>query len=251
METQPTITATKQIHQSRINISLDEQASLEDNDTNTSSPMKEYILQQQARINEIIGNATLFHDHYSELTQNIISSMNKQIKSYVKNSKKSIMKDIYSLVIDSIDWSSLQTKLTDMLKSNKSNLSTGNWNHIVKPEGSISQYDDDILTNMLLNCDVENVKNFQKCRKIAINQLNELVSDVDEFETQLCQYRTEVVKSCLDNNINVLFNYHFNYVNDLFHKRNPQSTVIIDGKEIKLVKSQKAFITSALKTLIQ
>lgn len=215
-----------------------------------NSPMLDYMLQQQARIFELLDNATLFKEHYHELTTNIISSMNKQIKNYVKNSKKSILKDVYALVVDSIDWEQLQTKLADMLKAKKHNVPPGEWLPIHKPSASISEYDDDILTNMLLNCDIENVKLFQKCRKIARSQLNELITDVREFENELCNYRTTVVKQCLDSNITVLFNYHFNYVNSLFHKKQAQDTATIDNKEVKLVKSQKAFITSALKTLL-
>lgn len=215
----------------------------------TESPMKEYVIQQRSRIAEILGNATLFKEHYTDLTQNIISSMNKQIHSYVKNSKKSIMVDIFKLTVESIDWSVLQAKLGDMLRQKQPNVNPGNWQPLPKPSVSIEAYDEDVLTNMLLNCDVDHAKDFAKYRKLARSQLDELIDDVGSFETELCEYRAQAVKKC-ESNVNVLFNYHFNYVNDMYYKRSTQSTIVINGKEIKLKKSQQEFITSALKTLI-
>ena len=211
--------------------------------------MREYIVGQQSRIAEIIDNATLFKEHYKDLTQNIVSSMNKQIRSYVKNSKKSIMVDIYNLTVDGIDWTSLQEKLGDKLRHKESNVNPGTWKPLPKPSVSIELFDDDVLTNMQLNCDVDHVKEFAKYRKLAHEQLSELIDGIGDFETELCAYRTNAVKIC-ESNINVLFNYHFNYVNDLFHKRSTQPSIIINNKEIKLKKSQQEFITSALKTLI-
>lgn len=211
--------------------------------------MKDYVISQQSRIEEIINNATLFKEHYSELTQNIIASMNKQIKSYVKNSRKSIMVDVCKLVIDGIDWNELQNRLAELLKSKHDNINVGKWIKLPKPSVSIEGFDDDVLTNMMLNCDVEHVKDFAKCRKIAKSQLAELLNDIDNFETELCDYRADMVKRC-QSNVTVLFNYHFNYANDMYHKRNPSQTVVIDGKEIKLKRSQKEFITTALKELL-
>lgn len=217
--------------------------------TEFTSPMKEHVIQQIARINEIISNAQLFKANYQDLTQNIITSLNKQLKGYVKDGRRSIMVDVYNLVLEGINWQELQTKIADMIKGKVNNVPTGEWKKIPKPKFSIEPYDDDATTNMILNCDVEHVKEFQRYRKLAKTQLDDLISNVDEFEQQLCQYRATTVELCLQN-VDVLFKHHFNYVNDMLHKKSPSGSVIIDGKEIALKKSQKDFITSALKVLI-
>ena len=45
------------------------------------SPMKQYVLEQKARIDEILSNAQLFKDNYQDLTHNVITSLNKQLKT--------------------------------------------------------------------------------------------------------------------------------------------------------------------------
>jgi len=221
---------------------------------NDVSPMKSCILEQKDRILEIINNANLFKNNYQLLVSNIIPSVNQQLKSYVKNGKKAIIVDIRELVLDSIDWQAQQEKLVQRLKANKYvNISTNCWKHIDKPTATINQFDDDVFTNMILNCSTENVKEFQKYRKLAKSQLDELINDIDTFERELCDYRSEVVKTMM-NNINILFDYHFNYVFDVFNKRSSgssSSSVVIDNKTITLKKSQKEFITSAINALLK
>lgn len=213
------------------------------------SPMKASILTQTSRIEEIISNASLFRENYSELTTNIIASINQQIRSYVKNSKRSILIDIYELVIDSIDWNDLQAKLANRLKSKQPSADPPAWKPLPKPSTSIELFDDDAVTNMLLNCDTEHVKDFSKYRKLCRSQIADLLSDIDAFEAELCEYRTSAVKLMVEN-VSILFDYHYNYVSDMFYKHKASPSVIINNQEIQLKKSQKEFITSALKQLI-
>ena len=214
--------------------------------SNDKSPMKEYILEQTSRINELLSNAQIFKEKYQDLTQNIITSLNNQLKTYQKDGKRSIYVDIYNLTLEAINWEELQQNIEKMLKSNKNNVNPGTWKKLDKLHAKIELLDDDSITNMFIYCDVEHVKEFQKYRKLAKNEISELLSSLDEFEAELCRYRNEMVKVCLEN-VQVLFNHHFNYVNDLFHKRTPPKSVVIDGKEIQLKRSQREFITSALK----
>lgn len=212
------------------------------------SPMKASIQEQKERILEIINNAGLFKTNYQQLISNIIPSVNQQIKSYVKNGKKSILIDIADVLIDSIDWQFQQDRLIQRLKANQYlNIST--WQPIQKPIASINQFDDDVFTNMIINCNVENVKEFQKYRKLAKSQLDDLINDIETFEHDLCEYRSETVK-IMSSNLEILFNYHFNYVLDMYNKHKTTDIIIIDNKEIRMKKSQKEFITSAIKKLL-
>ena len=213
------------------------------------SPMKQHVLEQKARIDELLSNAQLFKDNYQDLTQNIITSLNRQLKQYSKDGKKSINIDIFNLTVEAINWEDLQSKIAEMLKSKKPNVNPGEWKKLSKPTVGLEMYDDDAVTNMILNCDVEHVKEFQKYRKLAKNELNELLDSVEAFEQGLCDYRAAMVQRCLEN-VNFLFNCHFNYVNDVLHKKETKGSIIIDGKEVELKKSQKEFITNALKTVL-
>lgn len=216
-----------------------------------NSPMKNNLMQQTSRIMEIIGNAQLFKAHYDELTENIISSLNQQLKSYNKNAKQSIKVDIYDMVVESINWNELQKQLTQKLQSKSPNVKPAAWINLPKLIVSkLSVYDDDAITNMYINCDESTVKEFSKYRKLAISELNNLSSSLDEFESSLINYRSLCVQHILSNNIQPLFDIHYNYVNDLFHKKNPSNVVQINGKQLTIQKSQKEFIKSALKALI-
>ena len=215
------------------------------------SPMKSSISSQVSRIEEIISNASLFKEHYTELSSNIVPSVSQQIHSYVKNAKRSILVDVYELVVEAIDWADLQTKLANQLKTKKPTTQPAveSWKRLSKPSASIEPFDDDVLTNMLLNCDVDHVKDFSKYRKLCHSQIEELLSSIDAFETDMCEYRTAAVQTMLEN-VSILFDCHYNYVSDMYYKHKAPQTIIIDGQEIKLKKSQKDFITSALKQLI-
>ena len=195
---------------------------------NDISPMKQSILEQKARILEIINNANLFKTNYQLLSSNIIPSVNQQLKSYVKNGRKSILIDIAELVLDSIDWQAEQDKLVQRLKANKYITITSSWQHIDKPTAGINLFDDDVITNMYLNCSTDNVKEFQKYRKLSKSQLDELINDIDSFERELCEYRSETVKQIMDN-IDILFDYHFNYVFDIYNKHKTNENIVIDN----------------------
>ncbi len=216
------------------------------------SPMKAGISNQIERVKQIISNAQVFKENYTELTENIISSINSQLKSYNRNSRKAIMIDIYDMVTEAINWDDLQQSLTSKMKSKTTNVQPSTWTPM--PPLNVSKLptcDDDAIVNMFINCDEVTAKEFSSFRKLATAELNDILTNVDDFETSLINYRTTCVKLILSKNIQPLFDIHFNYVNDLFHKRKSiPTTITINGKQVTLIKSQREFITNALKTLI-
>ena len=117
-------------------------------------------------------------------------------------------------------------------------------------KNSVLNYiDEDVFVNMLMNCGVENVKEFQKYRKLVRAQINELPDNITMFENELCTIREQLV-NVIRGNVQTLSDYHFNYVNDMFHKRSTGRSIIINGKDIELKKSQKDFIVSAMKKIM-
>ena len=143
----------------------------------------------------------------------------------------------------------MQNKLAQMLKSKTPNVSPHPWQHIPQPEVSLELMDNDPFINMFLNCSVENVKEFQRYRKCARETLRSTLEDIETFEQELCQYRASIIE-LIRSNVQTLFDYHYNYVNDVFHKKATSSSVIINGKTIQLKKSQKDFIVGSLRALI-
>ena len=213
------------------------------------SPMMENITQQINEIESIISNANTFKENYSILNKTMIPNINNTLKSYSRDAKMAVLNDAIELVLEGIDWDEMQNKLTSMLKAKTPNVNPHQWQRIPKPSAHLELMDDDPFTNMLINCSVENVKDFQKYRKSARAALSSTLNDVATFENEMCQYRSSVV-DLLRSNIQTLFDYHYNYVNDIYHKRQTSSSVIIDGKNISLKKSQRDFITNGLRDLL-
>ena len=217
------------------------------------SPMKNNIIEQSARIYEIITNASKFKKYYNDLVNNIIDSVNNQCRSYERNSKKSIKADIYDIVVDTIDWTNLQNMLATGLKTGKKPIDNkSKWVDIGDVNSyHIEKYDTDPIINMYSNYGEETVKEYSRYMDEAVDNLNELKNYIDDFEQSLCNYRTNAVKIILEKNVPLLYNIHFKYVNDLMHKKkNIENKVMINGVEIELKKSQKEFICSSLKKLI-
>lgn len=214
-----------------------------------SSPMKEAVESQKSQILEIINNANMFKENYSYLMKNIIEPMNVKLNQYCKDAKKSIIIDAVEMALDGIDWNEQQHNLTSLLKSKSPNIAPHPWRKIPKITGKIEGIDEDVFVNMLMNCSVENVKEFQKYRKLARAQMNELPDNITMFENELCTIREQLV-NIIRENVQTLFDYHFNYVNDMFHKRSTGRSIVINGKDIELKKSQKDFIVSAMKKIM-
>lgn len=215
------------------------------------SQMKNNIITQSSRVAEILSHAGKFKAYYNELTNNVVESMNSMVKNYVKNSKKAILIDIYDGIASGIDFKNLRTKFNSDMSS-KEKLTIPKYNNVnFDLDGyDIDQYDTDVLVNMFSNLDVKTVKKFAAFQDEAIANLSTLVDDLTEFESGLCSFRTNAVQK-MKNNVDVLYAIHVNYAKAIMNKhKNIPEFVTVNGKNIKLVKSQRDFILGGLKTLI-
>lgn len=215
------------------------------------SQMKNNIITQSSRVAEILSHAGKFRAYYNELTNNVVESMNSMVKNYVKNSKKAILIDIYDGIASSIDFKNLRTKFNSAMAS-KENLTIPKYNNVnFDLDGyDIDPYDTDVLVNMFSNLDVKTVKKFAAFQDEAIANLSTLVDDLTEFESGLCSFRTNAIQK-MKNNVDVLYAIHVNYAKAIMNKnKNIPEFVTVNGKNIKLVKSQRDFILNGLKTLI-
>lgn len=226
---------------------------MEFKESESFSPMKNNIIEQTSRIHEILSDASKFKTFYNDLVNNIIDSMNNQCRSYERNSKKSIKVDVYDNVMENIDWESLQNNLANDLKSGKKPSSEIlEWVDIGDvDEFHIEQYDIDPIVIMYSNYAEDTVKEYAKYMDEALENLDEMKNYVEEFEQNLCNYRSNAVKTILEKNVPLLYNIHFKYVNDLMRKKKDiVGKVNLNGVEIELKRSQKEFISSSLKKMI-
>lgn len=215
------------------------------------SPMKNNILEQSARICELVSDAGKFSTFYNELNDNIIATMNEMIKQYTKNSRKAIRIDVFDEVMKTIKWSDLNEKLREDIK-NKQPIKIPKFKPIDTnmKKFSIDLYDNDSIVDMYSYMDEETVEKFAESQDEAIEKLHTLADDVTTFETSLCAYRAKTVEKMVAN-IDSLYALHANYVRAIKNKQTdlPISKTIGD-KEIKFYKSQKEFITNGIKSLL-
>lgn len=215
------------------------------------SQMKNNIITQSTRICEIVSDASKFGSFYNELTNNIVSSMNEMIRTYVKTGRTAILVDIYDELVSQTDWNGLKERFKAAMTDPKpyplpkyTSISTD------LKKFKIDVYDADVLVDMYTNMDEDTVKQFAKSQEEATNNLYELVEDVTAFENALCAYRTKTVAT-MKANIDVLFALHVNYAKAVT-ANSPKipDTTTVNGKVIKFQKAQKAFICDALKTIL-
>ena len=246
------------------------------------SPMRNNVIEQSARIYEIISDARKFKTYYNDLINNVIDSLNSQCRTYVRNSKMSINVDVYDMVMERVNWNELQTRLVNNLKAKKclqdvlkedfkglSNGSTGDgersekslelkWHSLGDLSGyNIEEYDYEPIINMYSNYGEDMLKDYVRYMKEATNSLKDLENDVAEYEKDLCAYRDLAVKIVLNKNLPVLYAIHYGYVKKLMDAGKNKSVsegkreiVKLDGVELELKRSQKEFISSSLKKLI-
>lgn len=215
------------------------------------SNMKNNIITQSTRVCELVSDASKFAAYYNELTNNIVSAMNEMIKTYNKTGKRAILVDIYDAVVGGINWDELKTKFaTDM--NTKGPLKLPQYKSISTDlkRHKIDLYDTDVLVDMYANMDETTVRKFAKLQEDATNNLYELVDNVTAFESALCAYRTDTI-AVMKSNIPVLYALHVNYAKAVMAKdpKIPEN-VTINGKVIPFQKTQKAFISGALRKII-
>ena len=69
------------------------------------------LTQLIAQIKQIINDPVQFKEQYSSITNSLILQLNTTIKGYVKNAKRSILKDINDIIISQIDFEALKNQL--------------------------------------------------------------------------------------------------------------------------------------------
>lgn len=217
-----------------------------------NSQMKNNILNETARIAEIVSHAGKFKENYDKLIKNIVSSMNTTLKNYVKNSRKAILCDIYEHTLSKINWDEMRTRFNKDIKGNKLLVNRLYTIGDDLKNYSLEEYNTEILMNMMINLDEDTstIKKFIKLQDEALNALDELNEELSNFEANLCSYRTKAINVMLEN-VDNLYRLHVNYAKKVLNNEYVDDSINVQGVTIKMYKSQQEFIKNAMKSLLR
>ena len=221
--------------------------------TDSDSPVVIDLVTQLQTVVDTLSDARQFRANYRNLINTLIPNINATCSSYVKDSKESIVADVFTTVVDTIDWNDLRNHLIDDMKSRSTTFTIGEWTPLESlSEYTITEYDVDSIINMFTTCTPETVKQYASYMRESIANVHELLDEVTTFEQRLCEYRTRMVKMVLERNVQILYRIHFNHVFESVKLKTPSAKVVtINGVKVDMKQSQKEFVTNALKTLLR
>lgn len=202
-----------------------------------------------SQIAQIINDPIQFKEQFSSITNSLIPQLNTTIKGYVKNAKRSILKDIKDIILSQIDFESLKTQFKTDIK-NKTLIAPAKWTTIRTKlsKYNILSFDNDMICDLYSLMDQETVKQYARRQNDIIESLNNIIEQGNEFEEKLSIFRVETIKQ-MTNNIEVLYQYHLMNARLMLNKQDVPKTMSINDKTIEWKTSQKEFIISAINTI--
>ena len=217
--------------------------------TLTSQQVKENITQLIAQITQIINDPIQFKEQYSSIMNTLIPQLNSTIKGYVKNAKRSILKDIRDIIVSQIDFETLKNQFKTDIK-NKTLIVPVKWINIKTKlsKYNIEPFDDDMICDLYSLMDQETVKQYARRQNDVVESLNNIIEQCNEFEEKLGLYRIETVKQ-MSTNIEVLYQSHLMNARLMLNKQQVPQTMTINGKTIEWKTSQKEFIVGAINNI--
>jgi hypothetical protein len=215
------------------------------------SPMKNNVIDQCLRIKEFILNPTILVKNYNSLRNGIISSLNTMLESYDITSKQAIKNEIEKNVINNIDFNLLKERLVKDLKNNEPLKIKSLSKRQKLSKFKLPFYDTSYIESLFIDADSDEIKSqrkFRQTQKLAIQELNNVIESLSDYENNMCEYRDSTIRQ-INDDIDVLYSLHANYAKQLKNKMNPDDTISVGNVVFKLKKSQSEFIKSSLPLL--
>jgi hypothetical protein len=203
------------------------------------SVLKNFMISQCSRIQEIISSKELFDIHFQDIMNGIIPAINTQIHDYNITARKAIMVDVHEGLIEDINFKELHDRLTEFIK-NKTYYEMDDIEKIGAIKLKLDKLDDDTFITMFHS------KSPLKYSKQINNELFELIENIEEYENKMSNIRTKIF-AIMKNNIETLYKYHANYVKSLINKEEFKNKLSLTTP---LVKSQSQFIKDALSEML-
>lgn len=203
-------------------------------------------------LNEIISNASLFKNKFSEIA-NIVDSINEQAKMYRKLSVSSIRKDLYDLFESSTDFEKLREELVQKLNSS----SKPSYEikllpvEIINYPIEILDYDQFIeLDNLLDENDKKLIRKFASKRKSVQNDLENYINIIKNYEKKMVKQRQKLIDNIREN-VDRLVDIHASYAWSIKNKADlTEFDKLASDYRLILDKSQKNFIITNVKKML-
>ena len=237
----------------------------EDGTSNTYSSINDYM----ATIKEIVNSSGLFRNRYNQVAHqvNSINSIVDQFNSAILPSLKHDMLDIFE---STVDWDDLHNKLSVDIKSKpkyvQPDLKPFKFN--VEP---LEPLQDELLVNMNMTMseidmnennlemnakrNKKHITRFNGYKHAFIQEADNFMDSIKECEDKAVECRNRNV-NIMKHNINELYKIHARYAYNNLHKLKKNTEQITyknnEGKDVNIpmCKSQKKFITDALKIML-
>jgi hypothetical protein len=227
-------------------------------ENNAYSQFRNTTVRDLNRISQTVRDVELFKNNYESLINGVIKGLNNQFNHYKHVSYDAIKADIFEAVRQNFENEDTSNELKIMLNNNIKPIN----NHNFKSLPSIPEYDfefdDESIISMyeythspFSDKNKSDKKEFIKCQKETLSNINDYNRNVEKFESDLCKYREKAIK-IMNNNLLYLIAAHYNYAYNIKNKliKNIPQTLKVDNFELQLVPSQKTFLTNAVKTII-
>lgn len=213
-----------------------------------------------SRVSEILEHDKFSDDRFYKDLTSIVESWNTQVRNYNKLAWKSVLHDVYTSTMESIDWSRLFSRFTEEFKTSTTGttpsgsqlehittlLSSGKSIPNIKiPKISIDEYDNDDI--ILMHMNIDNPKKFNMYKENAMSSLQSIISEIYELESECVKFRTAMNKNIMNNVIPKLYNIHLGIAKSKKELGSIPSLVLIGNKEVESTISQRKFIESSLK----
>lgn len=217
------------------------------------TPMKKYAIDIAENIGKAFVKPEAYAACYKDVVNNIIPSFNTQLKSYERNGKAAIRREILESIMSLVDFQALADRLRTDGKSRrqpKDATSLVAATNIPPLTHGIGRLSDDNFIDAYGELDDD--KEFRKIRKTCLGDVTNILEKIDTFESQLMNYRTSVTSQLLTLQ-DLIYEHHYAYVLSVKAGNNKGVTYTLAGRQITIspsVKTQRDFFAETFKQLL-
>lgn len=236
---------------------------------NTSSPTYKSVKDYMNMIKQIASSSGLLLKRYN-MMKGQIENINSIVKQVKDAAIPSIKHDLVNIMNNTTDWNYYRNRLITEIKSKAKNNNMKykqlqqfdfNYEDAYIPLNDVNASKmNAIVTSInsdrkLNDKNKHDIKEYNKCKNVLFEEMDTTLQSLKMFENNVVNCRTKNIP-ILNHNIEVLYNIHYNYVNDIINKKiTPRHKYVEynngnDIIQIPLKKSQHEFIVDGIKQML-
>lgn len=219
-----------------------------------------------SQLQEQIANVDTFLENYQSIATNLIPTLDLQLSRYIETAVAKLPTDIINTIKERVDWSKYSNDLmADVKNSRPVQKVRLNWTNLPTPLAfEIEPLDTDSILNMQIYYTEEDVKAFNRHRKIAINELNEYKTIFEQVLQDIEDYKNKFVNVFIEQNMITLYEYHYKHVLELIKTEKSKKSkrasqlatpvaerITLNNVNVKMERSQKAFFENAINEIVK